>query len=213
MLDKKALYQISSGLYLVSSKNEGHQAGCIINTLMQVTSKPVQVSITINKENDTTDTILKSNVFHVTALASNVDMNVIATFGFQSSKEIDKFQSFETKYDTLDNPYIEEGMNASFACKVVHTLDVGSHIIIVGEVVESESLSQESSMTYAYYHDVKKGTSPKNAPTYQEEIKTDKKTKWRCKICGYIYEGEELPADFICPICGQPASMFEKVED
>ena len=213
MLNKKALYQISSGLYLVSSKNEGHQAGCIINTLMQVTSKPVQVSITINKENDTTDTILKSNVFHVTALASNVDMNVIATFGFQSSKEIDKFQSFETKYDTLDNPYIEEGMNASFACKVVHTLDVGSHIIIVGEVVESESLSQENSMTYAYYHDVKKGTSPKNAPTYQEEIKTDKKTKWRCKICGYIYEGEELPADFICPICGQPASMFEKVED
>ncbi len=213
MLDKKALYQISSGLYLVSSKNEGHQAGCIINTLMQVTSKPVQVSITINKENDTTDTILKSNVFHVTALASNVDMNVIATFGFQSSKEIDKFQSFETKYDTLDNPYIEEGANASFACKVVHTLDVGSHIIIVGEVVESESLSQENSMTYAYYHDVKKGTSPKNAPTYQEEIKTDKKTKWRCKICGYIYEGEELPADFICPICGQPASMFEKVED
>lgn len=213
MLDKKALYQISSGLYLVSSKNEGHQAGCIINTLMQVTSKPVQVSITLNKENDTTDTILKSNVFHVTALASNVDMNVIATFGFQSSKEIDKFQSFETKYDTLDNPYIEEGMNASFACKVVHTLDVGSHIIIVGEVVESESLSQENSMTYAYYHDVKKGTSPKNAPTYQEEIKTDKKTKWRCKICGYIYEGEELPADFICPICGQPASMFEKVED
>lgn len=213
MLDKKALYQISSGLYLVSSKNEGHQAGCIINTLMQVTSKPVQVSITINKENDTTDTILKSNVFHVTALASNVDMNVIATFGFQSSKEIDKFQSFETKYDTLDNPYIEEGMNASFACKVVHTLDVGSHIIIVGEVVESESLSQENSMTYAYYHDVKKGTSPKNAPTYQEEIKTDKKIKWRCKICGYIYEGEELPADFICPICGQPASMFEKVED
>lgn len=213
MLDKKALYQISSGLYLVSSKNEGHQAGCIINTLMQVTSKPVQVSITINKENDTTGTILKSNVFHVTALASNVDMNVIATFGFQSSKEIDKFQSFETKYDTLDNPYIEEGMNASFACKVVHTLDVGSHIIIVGEVVESESLSQENSMTYAYYHDVKKGNSPKNAPTYQEEIKTDKKTKWRCKICGYIYEGEELPADFICPICGQPASMFEKVED
>lgn len=213
MLDKKALYQISSGLYLVSSKNEGHQAGCIINTLMQVTSKPVQVSITLNKENDTTDTILKSNVFHATALASNVDMNVIATFGFQSSKEIDKFQSFETKYDTLDNPYIEEGMNASFACKVVHTLDVGSHIIIVGEVVESESLSQENSMTYAYYHDVKKGTSPKNAPTYQEEIKTDKKTKWRCKICGYIYEGEELPADFICPICGQPASMFEKVED
>ena len=213
MLDKKALYQISSGLYLVSSKNEGHQAGCIINTLMQVTSKPVQVSITLNKENDTTDTILKSNVFHVTALASNVDMNVIATFGFQSSKEIDKFQSFETKYDTLDNPYIEEGMNASFACKVVHTLDVGSHIIIVGEVVESESLSQENSMTYAYYHDVKKGSSPKNAPTYQEEIKTDKKTKWRCKICGYIYEGEELPADFICPICGQPASMFEKVED
>lgn len=213
MLDKKALYQISSGLYLVSSKGEERQAGCVINTLMQVTSQPVQVSITVNKDNYTTDSILKSKVFHVTALAESVDMNVIATFGFQSSKDVDKFQSFETKYDTLGNPYMTAGMNASFACKVVHTLDVGSHIIIVGEVVESEILSQEKSMTYAYYHDVKKGTSPKNAPTYQEEVKKDKKTKWRCKICGYIYEGDELPADFICPICGQPASMFEKVED
>ena len=213
MLDKKALYQISSGLYLVSSKGEEKQAGCIINTLMQVTSQPVQVSITINKDNYTTDIILKSKTFHVTSLSENVDMNVIATFGFQSSKEIDKFQSFETKYDTLNNPYIVEGMNAGFTCKVVHTLDVGSHIMIVGEVVESEVLSQDNSMTYAYYHDVKKGTSPKKAPTYQEEVKTDKKTKWRCKICGYIYEGDELPADFICPICGQPASMFEKVEN
>ncbi len=213
MLDKKALYQISSGLYLVSSKGEEKQAGCMINTLMQVTSQPVQVSITMNKDNYTTDMILKNKTFHVTSLSENVDMNVIATFGFQSSNEIDKFQSFETKYDTLDNPYIVEGMNASFTCKVVHTLDVGSHIIIVGEVVESEVLSRENSMTYAYYHDVKKGTSPKKAPTYQEEVKTDKKTKWRCKICGYIYEGDELPADFICPICGQPASMFEKVEN
>ena len=119
MLDKKALYQISSGLYLVSSKGEEKQAGCMINTLMQVTSQPVQVSITMNKDNYTTDMILKSKAFHATSLSENVDMNVIATFGFQSSKEIDKFQSFETKYDTLDKPYIVEGMNASFTCKVV----------------------------------------------------------------------------------------------
>lgn len=211
-MDKKALYQISSGLYLVSSKESDHRAGCIINTLMQVTSSPVQVTITVNKENDTTNTILKSRAFSVTMLTKNVDMNIIASFGFQSSKDVDKFATREVFTDELGNPYIKEGMNASLACKVVKEVDLGSHILFVGEVVEGEVLSNEESMTYAYYQKEKKGTSPKNAPTYQEPEKS-KKTRWRCKICGYIYEGEELPADFRCPICGRPASDFEKIED
>ncbi len=211
-MDKKALYQISSGLYLVSSKDNDHRAGCIINTLMQVTSSPVQVTITVNKENDTTNTILKSRAFSVTMLTKNVDMNIIASFGFQSSKDVDKFGTREVFTDELGNPYIKEGMNASLACKVVKEVDLGSHILFVGEVVEGEVLSNEESMTYAYYQKEKKGTSPKNAPTYQEPEKS-KKTRWRCKICGYIYEGEELPADFRCPICGRPASDFEKIED
>lgn len=211
-MDKKALYQISSGLYLVSSKDNDHRAGCIINTLMQVTSSPVQVTITVNKENDTTNTILKSRAFSVTMLTKNVDMNIIASFGFQSSKDVDKFGTREVFTDELENPYIKEGMNASLACKVVKEVDLGSHILFVGEVVEGEVISDEESMTYAYYQKEKKGTSPKNAPTYQEPEKS-KKTRWRCKICGYIYEGEELPADFRCPICGRPASDFEKIED
>ena len=211
-MDKKALYQISSGLYLVSSKDNDHRAGCIINTLMQVTSSPVQVTITVNKENDTTNTILKSRAFSVTMLTKNVDMNIIASFGFQSSKDVDKYGTREVFTDELGNPYIKEGMNASLACKVVKEVDLGSHILFVGEVVEGEVLSNEESMTYAYYQKEKKGTSPKNAPTYQEPEKS-KKTRWRCKICGYIYEGEELPADFRCPICGRPASDFEKIED
>lgn len=211
-MDKKALYQISSGLYLVSSKDNDHRAGCIINTLMQVTSSPVQVTITVNKENDTTNTILKSRAFSVTMLTKNVDMNIIASFGFQSSKDVDKFGTREVFTDELGNPYIKEGMNASLACKVVKEVELGSHILFVGEVVEGEVLSNEESMTYAYYQKEKKGTSPKNAPTYQEPEKS-KKTRWRCKICGYIYEGEELPADFRCPICGRPASDFEKIED
>lgn len=210
-MDKKALYQISSGLYLVSSKDNDHRAGCIINTLMQVTSSPVQVTITVNKENDTTNTILKSRAFSVTMLTKNVDMNIIASFGFQSSKDVDKFGTREVFTDELGNPYIKEGMNARLACKVVKEVELGSHILFVGEVVEGEVLSNEESMTYAYYQKEKKGTSPKNAPTYQEPEKS-KKTRWRCKICGYIYEGEELPADFRCPICGRPASDFEKIE-
>lgn len=211
-MDKKALYQISSGLYLVSSKDNDHRAGCIINTLMQVTSSPVQVTITVNKENDTTNTILKSRAFSVTMLTKNVDMNIIASFGFQSSKDVDKFGTREVFTDELGNPYIKEGMNARLACKVVKEVELGSYILFVGEVVEGEVLSNEESMTYAYYQKEKKGTSPKNAPTYQEPEKS-KKTRWRCKICGYIYEGEELPADFRCPICGRPASDFEKIED
>ena len=213
MLNKKSLYKISSGLYLVSSHDENHHAGCIANTLLQVTSNPVQVSITLNKENDTTNTILNSKVFAVTALTENFDMNVIATFGFQSSKDHNKFESFQTNLDTLGNFYLKEGMNSRLSCKVVNTMDVGTHIVIIGEVIDGEVINDVASMTYSYYQTVKKGTSPKNAPTYQEEVKTSSKTRWRCKICGYIYEGDKLPEDYICPICGQPASMFEKIED
>ncbi len=114
----------------------------------------------------------------------------------------------EHAVDQENIPYIQKHMVAYFTCKVVSTLDVGTHVIFVGEVVDMDVINNEEVMTYAYYHQVKNGATPKNASSYQEKV--DKKG-WRCTICGYIYEGEELPEDYICPLCGAPAPLFEKL--
>ena len=207
-MNQASLHKLSCGLYLISSQFEGKSSGCIANTLQQVTSSPVQLSITLNKNNYTEELIEKSGVFNAVVLSQNVDMDVIRHFGFQSGKDIAKYETMDHKTDGLNVPYIHEHAVAYFTCKVVSTLDVGTHVIFVGEVVEMEVLNEEEVMTYAYYHKVKNGSTPKNASSYQEKAE---KSGWRCTVCGYIYEGEELPEDFICPLCGVPASFFEKV--
>lgn len=207
-MNQESLHKLSCGLYLISSSFEGESSGCIANTLQQVTSSPVQLSITLNKDNYTEQLIEKSGVFNATVLTQNIDMDVIRHFGFQSGKDINKYETIKHVIDQEAMPYIQEHMAAYFTCKVVSTLDVGTHVIFVGEVVDMNVLSNEEVMTYAYYHQVKNGATPKNASSYQEKV--DKKG-WRCSICGYIYEGEELPEDYICPLCGAPASLFEKL--
>lgn len=213
MIDKKAFYHMSYGLYIISSHNEEHDAGCVVNTCNQVTSEPARMSVTIHKENDTAKTIMKSQIFSVMVLTEQVPMEVIGTFGFKTSREVSKFQTFEAKKDTLGNLYFETGINARFACRVIQTIDVGTHMMFIGEVVETEVLNNIPTMTYQYYQAVKKGTTPKNAPSFQEEkLEKTTKIKWKCKVCGYVYEGDTLPDDYRCPICGQPASVFEKIE-
>lgn len=207
-MNQASLHKLSCGLYLVSSQFEGQSSGCIANTLQQVTSSPVQLSITLNKNNYTEQLIEKSGTFNAVVLSQNVDMDVIRHFGFQSGKDVVKYETVDHKVDSLDIPYIQKHAVSYFTCKVVSTLDVGTHVIFVGEVVEMEILNEEEVMTYAYYHKVKNGATPKNASSYQEKAE---KSGWRCTVCGYIYEGEELPEDFICPLCGVPASFFEKV--
>ena len=178
------------------------------NTLQQVTSSPVQLSITLNKENYTEQLIEKSGKFNAVVISQNIDMDVIRRFGFQSGKDIDKYEGIAHREDRQQIPYVSEHTCAYYTCKVVSHLDVGSHVIFVGEVVDMEVLSEEEVMTYAYYHQVKNGTTPKKASSYQEQTE---KHGWRCSICGYLYEGEVLPQDYICPICGAPAAVFEKI--
>lgn len=212
MIDKKAFYQMSYGIYFISSHNDNHLAGCIVNTLTQVTSEPAKFSVAINKENDTAKTILESKLFSAMVITEGIDMDIVRTFGFQTGKDINKFEQYEVEKDTLGNPYIKKGMNARIACKVVDTLDLGTHILFIGEVMESEVISQDKTMTYDVYRNVKNGTTPKNAPSFQEPVKKTGKVAWRCPICGYIHEAEELPEDFVCPICSQPSRVFEKIE-
>lgn len=207
-MNEKALFALSYGLYVISSEFEGKTAGCVANTLHQVTSSPIQVSITLNKNNVTEQYMENSGKFNAVVLTQNVSMDTIKTFGFQSSKDIDKYALVSHEVDGLGIPYMNEHVAARLTCNIVGKLDVGSHVTFIGEVVEAEVMSDEEVMTYAYYHKVKNGATPKNASSYQEKAE---KHGWRCTICGYIYEGEELPEDYVCPLCGAPAAVFEKI--
>lgn len=207
-MDSKSFYKISYGLYLISSNFEGKQNGCISNTIIQVSSKPAKLSVALSKDNFTTEIVKKSGRFTATVLSQATSMDVIGEFGFKTGKDIDKFAKFNTMVDNFGTKYIADNMGAMFSCKVLECLDVGSHIMFIGEVEEANVLSDKPAMTYEYYHQVKNGTTPKNSPAYQEETK---KSGYRCTVCGHIEEVDELPEGFICPICGNPADYFEKI--
>lgn len=210
-MDMTAFFKMSYGLYIASTVHEGKQYGCVLNTMAQVTSSPAQISIALNKGNATTAAILASGVFSGVVLTEETPMDTIATFGFQSSKDVDKFATLAHSTDKNGVAYPNEHMAAQFTCHVVGSLDVGSHMLIIGEVEDCQVLSEEAPMTYAYYHKVKKGQTPPKASSYQEEA--PKASGYRCSICGYIYEGDALPADYKCPLCKQPTSAFVKVEE
>lgn len=207
-MDYHAFDKLSYGLYIVSSEAGGKAAGCIVNTLGQVTVSPVQVAVTINKENQTTRTILESGKFSATVLAESASMELIGRFGFQCSRDVDKFAGFAWARDINGVPYVTEQCAARFACTVVNEVDLGTHILFVARVDDWAVLDDVPQMTYDYYHAVKKGLTPPKASSYRPP--EEKVTGWRCTVCGYIYEGEALPANYKCPICGQGAEVFEK---
>lgn len=209
-MDNKILRDLSYGVYVIGSTCEGRYVGCIANSVMQITSNPQTIAISINHDNYTNECIKKCNKFSVSILNEGCDPSIIGTFGFSSSRDTDKYKDvlFET-YDEV--PVITES-NGYIVCEVISTLEAETHTIFVGKVIAMEKLDDKVPMTYKYYHEVLKGKSPKKAPTYVEDIETEIKTnRWKCTMCGYIYEGDELPLDFKCPICGQPREVFEKV--
>lgn len=194
----KALFNIPYGLYVLTAKDEKDN-GCIINTLQQVTSNPERISITINKDNYTTKMIQKTGVFNISILDKTVTFDLIKNFGFSSGKDTYKFADFNN-YDIAKNgvTYITKHANSYLSAKVVSQTDVGTHITFVADVTADVVLNDVESVTYAYYL--------QNIKPKPEE----KKNAYVCTICGYVYEGEQLPEDFICPICKHGAEVFEK---
>ncbi len=199
-MDTKSLFKIGYGLYVLTAKEEKDN-GCIINTVMQVTSNPLQVAIAINKRNYTNEMIQKTRKFNISILSEKADFSIYEHFGYKSGRDTDKFATF---YDTKRSPngllYITKGTNAYMSAYVQHEMDLGTHSLFIGQLVASESLSDDKSATYDYYQN---NVKPKPENTA--------KKGWRCKICGYIYEGEDLPADYICPVCKHGAVDFEKL--
>ena len=206
-MDNKAMYKLSYGLFVLTAKDEIKANGCITNTAIQVASEPNQISFAVNKANYTHDMVKKTMTCNISVISQQADFELFKHFGFQSGRDVDKFSDFtDCKVAQNGIPYITKGTNAYFSIEIKQTVDLGSHTLFIGVPTEMELLSDASSATYEYYQNNIKPKPEKVGTTQSGE------TVWRCKICGYEYVGEELPDDFICPVCKHPASDFEKVQ-
>ena len=204
-IDPISMQKFSYGLFVLTAQADGKDNGCIINTAAQLTDTPKRINIAVNKANHTHDMIMETGLFNISILSQKAPFDIFKRFGFQSGRDVNKFDGYEGNFSRSANglTYVTEGTNAFISAKVIATHDYGTHTLFVAEVTEGTVLSQDPSVTYAYYFEHIK---PKPQPKIEE-----KKTGWVCKICGYIYEGDPLPEDFICPLCKHGAEDFEKL--
>jgi len=231
VMNEKTLHKISYGLYIICSKKRDKINGQIANALFQVTAEPPTIAVSINKQNLTHKYIENSRVFTISVLSEKTPMSFIGTFGFKSGRDIDKFKDVTYKFGNTKAPIVLNYSIAYIEAKLIDKVDVGTHSIFIGEVINADILTEDNAMTYEYYHKVKGGISPKTAPTYsssadkirkKEEQKMD---KYVCTVCGYVYDPEkgdmengikpgtkfeDIPDDWVCPVCGAGKDDFEK---
>lgn len=205
-MNKKAMYKLSYGLFILTAREGNKDNGCIINTAIQAASTPNQISVCVNKANYTHDMIQKTGEFTVSVISQEASFELFKHFGFQSGRDVNKFDGFSfAKRGKNDILYVTQGTNAYISVKVEKTEDLGSHTMFIGKITDMDVLSETSSATYEYYMNNIKPKPEAVGKTAEGE------TIWRCTICGYEYVGEEIPEDFICPLCKHPASDFEKI--
>lgn len=205
-MDQKVLQKLSYGLFVLTANDGEKDNGCIINTACQVASDPLMISISVNKANYTCDMIAKTGKFTVSVLSEAAKFDTFKHFGFQSGRNVNKFANYtECKRVYNGTMAVTDGTNAYISAYVQQQIDLGSHMLFIAQVTDGEILTDVPSATYAYYF-----ANIKPKPEAVGKTK-EGKTIWRCKICGYEYVGEELPEDFICPLCKHPAADFEKV--
>ena len=232
LMNLKAVQKICYGLYIISSKKDDRINGQIANTVFQITSDPPTIAVSINKQNLTGEYIPASKVFTVSILSKEAPMTLIGNFGFKSGRDIDKFSDVKFKTALTGAPVVLEHTVGYLDCELIGTTDVGTHNIFIGRVVDCDTLADAEPMTYAYYHEIKGGKSPKTAPTFVKEDPVARpeaqpvaSAKYKCKVCGYTYDPEKgdpdtgigpdtpfgaLPDDWVCPLCGAPKLEFEK---
>ncbi|HHV34458.1 MAG TPA: High molecular weight rubredoxin [Syntrophomonadaceae bacterium] len=227
-MDLKALYSISYGLYLITSKDGDQINGQIANTVFQISSDPPTIAVSINKQNLTNDFIKKSGLFAVSVLREETPISLIGQFGFKSGRDMNKFADVNYRTTPRGLPYLVDDALAAIEAKLIQDVDAGTHTIFIGEITAAEVLKQGNPMTYAYYHQVKKGSTPPSAPTY---IKKNERRNgmdiYECTVCGYEYDPdkgdpendiepgtpfEKLPDDWVCPVCGAGKDAFEKID-
>ena len=198
--DLTALFKIGYGLYVLTTRDGEKENGCIVNAVSQVTDTPLRVAVTVNKSNYTHELITKTGKMNVNCLSTDAPFGIFEWFGFASGRDKDKMDGMNVSHSENGIPYLNFFTNAFISLEVETSVDLGTHTMFICNVTEAQVLNDKESMTYAYYHaNVKPKPQPKEKKGYV------------CKICGYVYEGDELPEDFICPLCKHPASDFEKL--
>ena len=209
MFNKSVLWNLSYGVYIVSSMDNDKPIGCVANSIMQLTHDCIAISL--NHQNYTNEVIKKTKKLAISILCTDVEENLIPVFGFTSSRNTDKFNN--AKYKIIDNLPIIEQANGYITLEVSQEIELETHTLFIAKIVGGDILNNKNPMTYKYYHDVIKGKAPKTAPTYIEEEIVSNGEKYKCSICGYVYEGNinKENDDYVCPICKQPKSVFVKV--
>ena len=223
----KALHKISYGVYVVTSGKEEKCNGQIANTVVQVASNPVLVMVSINKENYTHEFITENGIYAVSILSEDAPISFIGKFGFRCGRDLDKFEGTDYFIGKTGTRIVLDYAVACFEVRVTKEIDAITHTVFLGEVVDSKILSDKPPMTYAYYHQVKRGGTPQSAPTYIQSKKSEilDFSKYECQRCGYVYDPEigdsdanipprtpfeKLPEDWVCPVCGASKSQFVK---
>ena len=201
-VEQNAMFSLSYGLFVLTARDGAKDNGCIINTVTQLTDTPKRISIAVNKANYTHDMIKKTGVFNVSVLSNDAPFAMFQHYGFQSGRDVDKFAGVQGMARATNGVYyLPYCTNAFISARVTQTIEFETHTLFIADVTEARQLSDVPSMTYAYYF----------ANVKPKPSKLKEQHGWVCKICGYVYEGEELPADFICPLCKHGAEDFEKV--
>lgn len=205
-MDAQVMRNFVYGLFVLTAGNGENNSGCIINTAIQASEKPDVITISVNKDSYTAELIQKTRKFNISIIDERAPFELFRHFGFQSGRNFDKFKDYDFK-EISENGlyYVTEGTNSFISCEVDAEIDLGSHIMFVAFVTEAKILSDSPSASYTYYHEHIK-------PKFEDKKTNSKKKGWRCIICGYIYEHEDLPADYICPWCKHPASDFEMID-
>ncbi|MFC2006712.1 rubredoxin [Chloroflexota bacterium] len=227
-MNLKALYKLGYGLYVVCSRKGDRLNGQIANTVFQITSEPPTIAISINKNSLTHQFIKESQVLAVSVLSQDTPFSFIGHFGFKSGRDIDKLEGISYTIGETQAPVVTDNALAYLEARVSQEIDVGTHTIFIAEIAGADVLKEGEPMTYTYYHQIKRGTTPKTAPSYIEEEKEMlKMPKYKCTVCGYIYDPEvgddasdikpgtpfeEIPDNWVCPVCGAAKSEFERIE-
>jgi rubredoxin/flavin reductase (DIM6/NTAB) family NADH-FMN oxidoreductase RutF len=229
-MNLSALYKLSYGVYIVGSHKGDKVNAQIANSAMQISSEPATLAVSINKKNLTHEYIKDSKVFSLSVLCVNTPLPFIGNFGFKTGRDTDKFKEIGYQKGQTSSPIVTENATAVFEAEVIGEADDETHTIFIGKIVVAEIINNDPVMTYEYYHIVKKGTTPKTAPTFipREEKKEEvKMAKYECTICGYIYDPavgdpdngikpgtpfEKIPDSWVCPMCGATKSDFKKID-
>ena len=197
-MDSKAMFKLTYGMFVAGTENNGKMSGCIINTGVQLTNEPLMMSVTMMKTNNTTQEILKKKSLCLSVISVDANIDMIKDFGMRSSRDVDKYENYIPQIDINGNPYLKEGICATISLKVVQEIELSTHWHFICEVVDCSVLSDKEPMSYAKYRELKAGGQNKKQMV--------------CKVCHYVYDGEipfdQLPDDYVCPVCGQPKTSF-----